>query len=242
MSQPPPEVTPVVLWVETKTDAGKSYYYHNVTRETTWTVPEGPGVKIVTQSELEAINAKKQQHLVMPSAAAVVDSRLGDPVMHQKPPVLLNHPFGAPPPRFPNVLRMPPPAFAPPPTWILPPAQVAPAGNPLIDPSIVAKANEWTEHQAPDGRTFYYNAAKSESVWEKPEAIRELEAARLAAQVMTQAPPLMPHPHHHPPLLPPPQLGAMPVMPPGAGWIHQVLAAQQGKGRMLLNYTSLESC
>jgi transcription elongation regulator 1 len=42
------------LWVETKSGDGKSYFYHAVTRETTWTRPDGPNVKIMTQPEFEA--------------------------------------------------------------------------------------------------------------------------------------------------------------------------------------------
>ena len=45
-----------------------------------------------------------------------------------------------------------------------------------IDPEIIAKASEWTEHKAPDGRFYYYHAKKSESVWEKPQALKDLES------------------------------------------------------------------
>lgn len=45
-----------------------------------------------------------------------------------------------------------------------------------IDPDIIARANEWTEHKAPDGRFYYYNGKKSESVWEKPQCLKDLES------------------------------------------------------------------
>lgn len=45
-----------------------------------------------------------------------------------------------------------------------------------IDPDIVARAAEWTEHKAPDGRSYYYNAKAGESVWEKPQALKDLES------------------------------------------------------------------
>ena len=31
----------------------------------------------------------------------------------------------------------------------------------------------WTEHTAPDGRLYYYNARPKESRWEKPEELKE---------------------------------------------------------------------
>ena len=45
---------PEQLWVETKTNDGKSYFYHAVTRETTWNRPEGLNIKILSQGEFEA--------------------------------------------------------------------------------------------------------------------------------------------------------------------------------------------
>lgn len=45
----------------------------------------------------------------------------------------------------------------------------------VIEPQIIARAAEWSEHRAPDGRPYYYHAARGESVWEKPQAIRDLE-------------------------------------------------------------------
>lgn len=49
------------LWVETKTDEGKSYFYNAITRETTWNKPTGPQIKIMSQSEVEAMNKQQQQ-------------------------------------------------------------------------------------------------------------------------------------------------------------------------------------
>lgn len=47
----PPQTRPMgppnELWIETKTDEGKSYYYHAVTRQTTWTRPAGPNVQVI---------------------------------------------------------------------------------------------------------------------------------------------------------------------------------------------------
>lgn len=55
------------LWVETKTEDGKSYYYHALTRETTWTRPDGPQVKIMSQNEVEAMTAAKNQQQQQPN-------------------------------------------------------------------------------------------------------------------------------------------------------------------------------
>lgn len=45
-----------------------------------------------------------------------------------------------------------------------------------LDPELVAKAGEWTEHRAPDGRPYYYNGKTAESVWEKPQALKDIES------------------------------------------------------------------
>lgn len=44
-----------------------------------------------------------------------------------------------------------------------------------LDPEIVANAMVWTEHRAPDGRSYFYNSKAGESVWEKPQALNDLE-------------------------------------------------------------------
>lgn len=60
----------------------------------------------------------------------------------------------------------------------------APAEDPAIlaqlDQELVASAMVWTEHRAPDGRLYYYNSKAGESVWEKPQGLKDLESAKLA--------------------------------------------------------------
>ena len=38
--------------------------------------------------------------------------------------------------------------------------------------STEANKETWTEHKAPDGRTYYYNAANRQSAWEKPDSLK----------------------------------------------------------------------
>lgn len=60
-----------------------------------------------------------------------------------------------------------------------------------IDPKILAKASEWTEHRAPDGRPYFYNASRAESTWERPQALKELDEARNA---LSRPMPMQPQP------------------------------------------------
>ena len=46
-----------------------------------------------------------------------------------------------------------------------------------IDSEIVANAIMWTEHRAPDGRSYFYNSKAGESVWERPQALKDFEGA-----------------------------------------------------------------
>lgn len=103
------------------------------------------------------------------------------------PPNFAPPPFGMPPPT--NWSGMPPPQWpvgGPPPflnkiptalsnlpTTAKASENVVPTNS--LDPILVGKAAEWTEHKAPDGRSYFHNAKTSESVWEKPQALKDLE-------------------------------------------------------------------
>ncbi|XP_017130665.1 transcription elongation regulator 1 isoform X2 [Drosophila elegans] len=269
--QPPPGANgvagPPEIWVETKAEDGRSYYYHAVTRETTWTRPEGPDVKIMTQAEVEEMAkrpaqvAKAEVKAVetpgeIPAVSSHLTSQPPPHLMSQPPPnaaaPLLSQPppnvRQQPPPMFQPPGMQPPPGFGQPPFCMPPPAYgfpggAAPAGAPwgvgvppwqqqqhmhggqdnkpaksliikpgVIDPAVIARAAEWSEHRAPDGRPYYFHAARGESVWEKPQALRDMEAARMAAHsgvapaVATAPTGLPPH------LLPNPMMH----MPPGS--------------------------
>jgi pre-mRNA-processing factor 40 len=58
----------------------------------------------------------------------------------------------------------------------MPPLIVAPGLPPQLDMSTGSpkvEAEKWTEHKAPDGRTYYYNSLTQESKWEKPEELKK---------------------------------------------------------------------
>merc|ERR1719402_1220488 len=38
---------------------------------------------------------------------------------------------------------------------------------------------DWTEHTAPDGKKYYYNSKTQESVWEKPQELKDFEVEQL---------------------------------------------------------------
>lgn len=52
------------VWVETKAGDGKVYYYNARTRDTTWTKPEGPDVKILTQEQVMGLNQPLLMHIL----------------------------------------------------------------------------------------------------------------------------------------------------------------------------------
>ncbi|KAF0288824.1 Pre-mRNA-processing factor 40 B [Amphibalanus amphitrite] len=90
-------------------------------------------------------------------------------------------PPGMPPPGFPPFMRPPPvlpaggvAATASPGGAATPPAAPPPTG--ASGPALPAKADapktSWTEHRAPDGRTYYYNSVTKQSAWEKPEEMK----------------------------------------------------------------------
>ncbi|KAL3270795.1 hypothetical protein HHI36_021318 [Cryptolaemus montrouzieri] len=87
--------------------------------------------------------------------------------------------------------NIPPPAFVPPQSIgtppLIPPVQIPPIGGfaPIIPPFSVPPpgfggfpapaanpSDQWTEHKAPDGRTYYYNSVTKQSSWQKPDQLK----------------------------------------------------------------------
>ncbi|XP_050314527.1 pre-mRNA-processing factor 40 homolog A isoform X2 [Anthonomus grandis grandis] len=59
------------------------------------------------------------------------------------------------PPMMPPAFSVPPPGFAP-----------------TMPPMTAGSTAEWTEHKAPDGRTYYYNNVTKQSSWQKPDCLK----------------------------------------------------------------------
>ncbi|XP_073949464.1 pre-mRNA processing factor 40 [Choristoneura fumiferana] len=109
---------------------------------------------------------------------------------------------GIPPPMPPQVAMPPVPGIAPamaamPPPMgfppMIPPFSMPPPGFPPFKPDLGAPAPEitpmsnqtspWSEHKAPDGRTYYYNSVSKQSLWEKPDDLKTPAEKLLSACV-----------------------------------------------------------
>ena len=184
------------IWVETAAEGGKMYYYNAATRATQWTKPEGPDVKILTQEEVEKLQKKMgeggdKEAASQEAAPGEMPGPGGPGGPGQGPPEGFNGappgmggppPFGMPPfsgppggpPGFPGG---PPPFGGPPgmpPPWAgMPPPWMGPGGMPPMGPPC-----KWSEHTSPEGKKYYYNSETQESVWEKPQEMKDWEVSR----------------------------------------------------------------
>ncbi|RLU23079.1 hypothetical protein DMN91_005357 [Ooceraea biroi] len=128
-----------------------------------------------------------------PSATPNIASSFVPPIMPTAPfippPSLPPGPPGIMPPQF----SIPPPGFTFPITAAAPPepgviaasSQITAPGIPPPSPlgngpdataamsvSATEKKTDWSEHKAPDGRTYYYNNITKQSLWEKPDELK----------------------------------------------------------------------
>lgn len=67
------------------------------------------------------------------------------------------------------ILAAPPQITAP---GIPPPAPIASEATGVQSIATTEKKTDWTEHKAPDGRTYYYNSVTKQSLWEKPDELK----------------------------------------------------------------------
>ncbi|XP_058164256.1 pre-mRNA-processing factor 40 homolog B isoform X7 [Dasypus novemcinctus] len=109
---------------------------------------------------------------------------MGLPPMSQRPPAIPPMPPGIMPPMLPPMGAPPPltqiPGMVPPmmPGMLMPAVPVTAATAPGADTASSAVSGTgppralWSEHVAPDGRIYYYNADNKQSVWEKPSVLK----------------------------------------------------------------------
>ena len=169
------------IWVETPAEGGKMYYYNATTRATQWTKPEGADVKILTQDEVEKLQKKMNDGGDKDPAAA--GKHETDQHHQQGPPDQFNGgpgPMGGPPGFPPPWMAGPGGPGGPgmPPPWMggpggMPPPWMGAPGGPGMPP--MGPSCKWTEHTSPEGKKYYYNSETQESVWEKPQEMKDWE-------------------------------------------------------------------
>ena len=156
------------IWVETKAEGGKCYYYNANTRATQWTKPEGPDVKILSQEEVEKMkmgNGDKD-----PSKGGESGDMQGQGM---GPPG--GYPGGMPP--FGPGGPPPPWAMGPGGPWG--PGPMGPGGAPPWAMGQMGGGCKWSEHTSPEGKKYYYNSETQESVWEKPQELKDWEIEQI---------------------------------------------------------------
>merc|ERR1719357_1078042 len=171
------------IWVETKADGGKSYYYNATTRATQWTLPEGPDVKILTQDEVEKLQKKMTE-----GGDKDGEKSRNDSSSEQTPEPDTFNPGGPPPFGSMPPFSGPPGGPGGPPPWGMPPWGMPGPGGPGMPPwgmggpgmpPVSEGMCKWTEHTAPDGKKYYYNAETQESVWENPQELKDWQVDQI---------------------------------------------------------------
>lgn len=194
------------IWIETKTENGKCYYYNAKTRETTWTKPEN--AKLFTQEQFQNTTALSANTIASNSVAINSNVQANSNGQSKLENGTLNHikqtqipgqvpiPFVAnhfPPPFISNFT---PPGFPfgtslPTQPWSInaqtqsqQPISLASGVDQTkqqlllkIDPELRLQAAEWNEYKTPDGKCYYFNSKTQLSVWEKPQILFKLEDA-----------------------------------------------------------------
>ena len=178
------------IWVETAAEGGKMYYYNAATRATQWTKPEGPDVKVLSQDEVEKLQKKMNEgDPKKQEPEGQGQPGPGGPAGHGGPPEGFN-PMNGPPPQFPGMPPFSGPPGGPggpPPPWGMPPWGGMPPGPGMPPPWMGGPGGgppgmppmgppcKWTEHTSPEGKKYYYNSETQESVWEKPQEMKDWE-------------------------------------------------------------------
>lgn len=63
---------------------------------------------------------------------------------------------------------------------MIPPFSVPPPGFGAFSGTATGNQNEqWSEHKAPDGRTYYYNSVTKQSSWQKPDQLKTSAEVRI---------------------------------------------------------------
>ena len=151
------------VWVETKTDSGKSYFYNARTRQTTWERPEEKdGVRVLSQEQVDKLTQKLANNEKKES-----EQQQQQPDQYNMPP------YGMPPPGYGGPQGYPPHQGYPPP-WAQGRQGYPPGGWGGMPPQGM-EVCDWSEHTAPDGKKYYYNGKSGESVWEKPQELLDFE-------------------------------------------------------------------
>lgn len=152
------------VWVETKTDSGKSYFYNARTRQTTWERPEEKdGVRVLSQEQVDNLTKKLASN----------EKKESEQQQQQQPDQYNMPPYGMPPPGYGGPQGYPPHQGYPPP-WAQGGQGYPPGGWGGMPPQGM-EVCDWSEHTAPDGKKYYYNGKSGESVWEKPQELLDFE-------------------------------------------------------------------